>query len=174
MKQLSSILLAFLILATAGSAGAGHYFIKDVKEIRKYAQRLARMKIGTTKDLLLRAATRRARWRLSRKTGISMKKLKNWFRMAEFLQISGVGPKMVRLIRDAGVKTLAAFKRAEAKKLARRIAKGPKRGLLPGAPLPMAGQISYWQELARKSAVQFKGGRNKYRRSGKKGRPARR
>jgi predicted flap endonuclease-1-like 5' DNA nuclease len=74
---------------------------------KKSAQQLAEVGVRTVPQLLEQAHTLRGRQELSRMTGISTARLEAWVRFGDLMRLHGVSPEHARLLRDAGVKSVA-------------------------------------------------------------------
>lgn len=77
----------------------------------KRATKLRKAGVRTSKGLIERASTRRARTELSKATGLGPSDLQVWVHHADLLRIPGVGAEYAQLLVAAGVDTLRDLRR---------------------------------------------------------------
>lgn len=100
----------------------------------KYAEKLAKAGIKTTRGLLEKAATKKGRTEVSKESGIGETLILEWVNLADLFRIKGVGEELSDLLEETGVDTVVELAKRkpdnlykalkdvnEAKKLARRI-----------------------------------------------------
>jgi hypothetical protein len=118
--MLRSILLtvAFL-LGTASLASGSTYAIDNVPGLisKDEAEALKAAGVTTTQALLDKGATAKARKELAASAKLDEKKLRQFVDAADLLRVSGIGPKMVRLLGHVKVITITDLKKQNAAKL---------------------------------------------------------
>ena len=146
------LIIAVVVLAAA-PALAGHYFIADVPDIvpETHHKALAAAGIQTTADLYDHTATLKDRRAFAARTGIPEHDLAEWAKFIDLLQISGVGPKMVRLLNAADIGTLKALQAADAATLSQKM-KEANRGNRFSELVPDADVVTGWIAQAKKIA----------------------
>ena len=84
-----------------------HKLVKEIEGIGEvYADKLAKVGIKTTLDLLRAGRTRRGREKLAEDTSISVKLILEWVNLADLFRISGVEEEYSDLLEEAGVDTV--------------------------------------------------------------------
>jgi predicted flap endonuclease-1-like 5' DNA nuclease len=136
--------LAVLLLA-AGAARASNYALEEIPQAIRAADaaKLKAIGIPTTFALLEKAAEPRQRKAIARDTKIAEKTIEAWTQMADLLRVRGIGPDVARLLRAAGVLTVAQLKVADAAKLADEIARVNGKLHLSENP-PSVEHLSAW------------------------------
>jgi predicted flap endonuclease-1-like 5' DNA nuclease len=116
----SALLTMAFLLGTAAPALASTYSIENVHGVipADDANALKAAGVTTTQVLLEKAATPKERKELAAATKLDEKKLKQYVDAADLLRVSGIGPKMVRLLSKVKVTTTADLKKQSGKKLA--------------------------------------------------------
>ncbi|MBN1947822.1 MAG: DUF4332 domain-containing protein [Bradymonadales bacterium] len=106
--MLRGLVLSLALALLAPMAFASHYRLAYLEFIdASVVQALEAVGIQTTEDLLARAATAEDRRRLSEETGVSELEILVLVRLAELLQVEGIGPRTAQLLRAAGVVSVA-------------------------------------------------------------------
>lgn len=83
------------------------YSIGDIEGIgEKYADKLEKVAIKTTLDLLLKAVTPGDRKKLAQSTGISSKHILRWANLTDLMRIKGTGEEYSDLLEQVGVDTV--------------------------------------------------------------------
>ena len=87
------------------------YKIIDVEGIgASYAEKLEKIGIKTTDDLLKEGATAKGRDGIADKTGISGKLILTWVNHADLFRIKGIAGQFAELLEAAGVDTVKEFR----------------------------------------------------------------
>lgn len=138
-------------LGVSTTASAGHYLIADVPDVIAAQHHAALQKAGftDTKQLYEAIAARKSRRAVAKRSGIGLATLTGWAHFLDLMQVNGIGPKMVRLLSAAGVKTLRAFRKSNAAALHARM-KAVNAGGKYSEIVPSAGVIAGWLQLANK------------------------
>ncbi len=83
------------------------YKIDEIEGIGTvYAEKLQAAGVGTTEQLLKKAATKKGRQALAEETGISEKLILKWANHADLFRIKGVAGQFAELLEAAGVDTV--------------------------------------------------------------------
>jgi predicted flap endonuclease-1-like 5' DNA nuclease len=83
----------------------------DIEGIgEKYAKKLSKVGIRSTRSLLNVAAHRQGRRDLAVETGISQRLLLEWVNLADLMRIKGIGEEYSDLLEEAGVDTIKELK----------------------------------------------------------------
>lgn len=138
-------------LLLASVSHASHYLIVDVPDVipaSKHAA-LAKQGITSSEQLYERVVTRTARASLAKAAGLDAAELASWARFLDLMQLSGIGPKMVRLLNAAGIDSLAAFKKAEPAALYQRF-REVNVGARYSEVIPNADILRGWIDAAQK------------------------
>lgn len=143
------VALAIGLTIGAGPAMAGHYLIADVPDVIGKAHHATLKGVGLTdtKQLYERSAARKQRRALAAASGINLNQLTAWARFLDLMQISGIGPKMVRLLNAAGVPNLKAFKRSNAAAVHAAM-RAANRGGRYSEVVPSVGVLQGWIKRA--------------------------
>ena len=72
----------------------------------KYAAKLAKVGIKTTRSLLEKAATKKGRTEVSAKSGIGETLILEWVNLADLFRINGIGEEFSDLLEETGVDTV--------------------------------------------------------------------
>jgi len=131
-----ALLPVLVVLVIPMSASASHYDIPSSGIVDEaVAGRLAAQGINSTKDLWAKTLTRNDRARLAKKVKVAASEVLRWHDFCDLLRLSGVGPKVARVMTVAGVNNLKALARQNPDDLAARVAavrdKVPELGKLP-------------------------------------------
>jgi predicted flap endonuclease-1-like 5' DNA nuclease len=115
----------------------------------KYAEKLTKAGIKTTRSLLEKAATKKGRTEVAKLSGIGETLILEWVNLADLFRISGIGEEFSDLLEETGVDTVVELAKRkpenlykalcdvnEAKKLSRRT--------------PSLKQVEGWVEQAKK------------------------
>ncbi len=73
---------------------------------RIYGYRLRKTGIGSINDLLNASSTRKDRYQLAKKVGVSHSKLLRWVNRADFFRINGIGKQYSSLLEESGVNSV--------------------------------------------------------------------
>ncbi len=109
----------------------------------KQATRLRKAGVRTSKALIERASSQRARNELSKATGLSSRDLTTWVHHADLLRVGGVGSEYAELLVAAGVDTLRDLRRRNPTALVAKIIglNGANRVV---NRLPTEGMVEAW------------------------------
>ncbi|MCA9673216.1 MAG: DUF4332 domain-containing protein [Myxococcales bacterium] len=140
-----------LLLAAPTPATASPYPLDQVLP-QTAATRLGKMGIKTTSDLLKRGAKHKNRRKLAKKTGIELRKLEGWVRMADVMRIKGVGPEMTRLLAAAGVKSVSKLRRERPGSLHKRLMAANAKHKISGNP-PSKAYVADWIKKAKRLRI---------------------
>jgi predicted flap endonuclease-1-like 5' DNA nuclease len=72
----------------------------------KYATKLAKVGIKTTRSLLEKAATKKGRTEVAKESGIGETLILEWVNLADLFRISGIGEEFSDLLEETGVDTV--------------------------------------------------------------------
>lgn len=107
-RRAFSIVIGIVVLALACTAYASNYYLTDLGRFdTAQVVKFRDAGVQTTEQVLEASLTPKARTALSKKVGLSEADVKSFALDCELMQINGVGPKAVKLIRAAGVKNVA-------------------------------------------------------------------
>ena len=149
----STLLAVTLVLGTASLALASEYPIDGIPELIPLADATALKVAGvaTTQGLLDKGATAKARQELAKAARLEEKKLREYIDAADLMRVKGIGPKMVRLLGQVKVSTLAALKKQNAAKLAAAVEKAkPNLEADLKEKLPDKATFKGWIDQAKK------------------------
>lgn len=150
---LSTLSLALLLL-TAAPSQASDYPLFNILD-RASADKLERLKIFTTSDLLGRSGTPLDRKKLAKRSGISRGKITHWARLCDLLRIKGVGLKMARLLTKVEVRTVRELRKEQPLALHKRVLAANKQKEVTKTP-PTAEQLFNWITQAKKLKLIFR------------------
>ncbi len=98
------------------------YRIEQIEGIgEQYARKLEALGVGTTEELLSRAATPAGRRSLAQESGISEKLILKWANHADLFRIKGVAGQFAELLEAAGVDTVKELRHRVAANLYARL-----------------------------------------------------
>jgi predicted flap endonuclease-1-like 5' DNA nuclease len=134
-----------VIVALAAPALASNYALEEIPQAipAADAQKLKAQGIGTTFQLLEKAAEPKPRRELARAVHVPERTLDTWVQMADILRIKGVGPDVTRLLAACGVRTVAQLKSQDASKLSDEILKVNSKQHLSENP-PSMEHLQAW------------------------------
>ena len=156
-KTVLRTVVMIALALVASSASASHYRLAGSGLFSK-AEVAAFTKIGvtSTKALLERGLSTRARAELARKTSLSKARISTLVQQCDLLRISGVGPTIVRLFQDAGYPTTWKLSRANPGGLRQKMAASNARlKLVP--EVPDVGLLARWLNAAKRLPRVLKG-----------------
>lgn len=114
----------------------------------KYAEKLSKAGITNTKQLLDKAATRKARKELATTTGVDETLILKWANMSDLMRIKGVGEEFSELLEVAGVDTVKELAKRRPDNLRQAmIDANTKRKLV--RQLPSLAQLESWVKQAK-------------------------
>ena len=114
-----------------------------------YAEKLSKIKVSTTEDLLKHCATSGGRKKAAEETGVSETLLLKWSNLADLMRVSGIGPQFSELLEAAGVDTIKELRTRKAENLATKMAEVNAAKKL-AKTAPTASVIQGWIEAAKK------------------------
>jgi predicted flap endonuclease-1-like 5' DNA nuclease len=124
--------------------------IIDVEGIgTKYTEKLVKVGISTTDDLLKTGATPKGRKDLAEKTGIGDALILKWVNHVDLYRIKGVGSEYSELLEAAGVDTIPELAQRKAANLMQKIIEVNRVKKLV-RKLPAESQVADWIEQAKK------------------------
>ena len=82
-----------------------------------FAEKLGKVGVTTTDNLLEAGATRTGRKKLAESSGIDESKILNWVNKADLFRIKGIGTQFSELLEAAGVDTVKELKNRNAENL---------------------------------------------------------
>jgi len=126
-----------------------NYKVEKIEGVgAKYAAKLQKVGIASTKQLLDRAATRKGRKVLAEASGIEEKLILKWANMCDLLRIKGIGEEFSELLEVAGVDTVKELSKRRADNLHKAMVEANGRRKLV-RQLPGVGQIENWVSQAK-------------------------
>ncbi len=125
------------------------YKIEKIEGIGpKYAEKLHKLGIKTTKQLLDHAAAKKGRKELAEKSGLDEAQILKWANMCDLMRIKGVGEEYSELLEAAGVDTVKELAKRKPDNLHKAMvdanAKKKMVRQLPGLPM-----VEKWVEQAK-------------------------
>lgn len=125
------------------------YKIEDIEGIGPaYKEKLAKVGIGTTQQLLEQCGGKTGRKKVSEATEISAKLLLTWANMADMMRINGVGPQFAELLEAAGVDTIKELRTRNVANLTAKMAEVQEAKRICKAA-PAESQVAKWIEAAK-------------------------
>jgi len=149
---LGAALACFGIAATLpATAEASHYSLADIPTLVESdkAERLKQAGVGTTDELLQRAAKPKDRAALAKASGLTTAALLDLARRCDLLRLKGVGPEMVLLLEAAGVRTAADLAKRSSTDLTAAAASANQTRKISNK-LPTEAQFQHWIAEAKK------------------------
>ena len=112
------------------------YKVVDIEGIGPtYAEKLGKIEIYTTSDLLKRGATKKGRAEIAEKTGIPESLILTWVNHSDLFRIKGIAGQFSELLEAAGVDTVKEFATRNAENLHEKlVATNEKFGLSGKVP----------------------------------------
>jgi predicted flap endonuclease-1-like 5' DNA nuclease len=114
----------------------------------KYAAKLDKVGIKSTKQLLERAATRKGRKDLAVESGIDETLILKWANMSDLMRIKGVGEEFSELLEVAGVDTVKELAKRRADNLRQAMVDANEKRKLV-RQLPGVSQVEDWVNQAK-------------------------
>jgi predicted flap endonuclease-1-like 5' DNA nuclease len=144
-------LIALSLLLVGRAAQASHYAVADVPRLitATEAEKLQKVGINTTEQLLEKAAKAKDRKALAKSSGLASPALLGLARRCDLLRLRGVGSEMVLLLEASGVKTTAELATKDVAGLAAAMATANQAKKISDKP-PAEPQLQYWIEEAKK------------------------
>jgi predicted flap endonuclease-1-like 5' DNA nuclease len=145
------IALTLLVMLFGGTARASHYALADVPRLVTSGQveKLKKVNVNTTEELLAKAAKGKDRKALSKASGLSAADLLALVKRCDLLRIKGVGSEMVLLLEAAGVKSTADLAKQDPAKLMTAADAANKAAKITEKP-PTEPQLADWIDQAKK------------------------
>ena len=98
------------------------YRIDEIEGIGPaFQQKLERVEIKTTEDLLDKCCNEPGRKQVSVQTGLSESQLLKWANLADLMRISGIGTQYAELLESAGVDTVSELRNRNPENLAAKL-----------------------------------------------------
>ena len=144
------LVVVIALLLGASSVSASHYRLAGSGLLSKL-EIAAFKKIGvtSTKALLDRGLSAKARAALARETSVSKARISVLIQQCDLLRISGVGPTLVRLFQDAGYTNTTKLSRAKPGTLRQKMVSSNARlRLVP--EVPGVGLLTRWLAAAKR------------------------
>lgn len=144
-----SIIIIVIFLFCGGEGYASNYDLTSIDLIGEEGIKvLANMKIYTTDDLWKATLKASQRIKIAKALGISLNKLKEIHNFCDLLRIQGIGPKVVKVLTLAGIKTTLALSKQNPKQLTTKIIEVNKQHEILGK-LPDEALVQEWIEKAK-------------------------
>lgn len=141
---------ALAVLAFGGTARASHYDLSAIDLVGEpYLQRLQELGIETTEDLLKATSTRAKVSKLAKKLGVKVEVVQEWADFCDVLQVQGIGPKVVRVLRHLHIRRLRDLAGWDPKLLTKRIAEVNEKVEILGK-LPDEATVAHWISEAKR------------------------
>lgn len=112
------------------------------------ARKLRKAGVKTTEGLLRRAGTKAGRTELAEVTGFDPDQLLAWVHCADLMRIRGIGSEYADLLAKAGVETIRALRRRNAKSLTVRMVEVNDSARLVRR-LPTEAMVATWIESSK-------------------------
>lgn len=113
-----------------------------------YAEKLSKIAVATTEDLLKHCATAAGRKKAAEQSGVSETLLLKWSNLADLMRVSGIGPQFSELLEASGVDTIKELRTRKAENLAAKMAEvNTARKLAKTAPT--ATVVQGWIDAAK-------------------------
>lgn len=144
-------LILFLLLCAPGAARASHYPLADLGLFSESElTALAAQQIQTSAELLARVAGPRERAALVKalKAKVKAARVKEWSDFCDLLQVPGIGPTMVKLLRATGVPNTAELMRRKPAELAAQLGAVNEKAHIAGKT-PSEEHLVNWIAAAR-------------------------
>lgn len=144
------VILVAVVLLVPFCVEASHYDLGSIELVdAEIIKKLATINVLTTEDLYKATRTRSQITRLSRKLQVPASTLREWHDFCDLLRISGIGPKVARVLTLSGVKTVRQLAAQKPETLTETIkSTNAQVGLL--GKLPDEDTVRNWIEQARK------------------------
>jgi predicted RecB family nuclease len=131
---------------------AGITTIDGIKE--PYTERLRRLGIRTTDDLLTYGATRRGRRELAAVVGLGDRRVTEWVKRADLLRVPGISTRYSNLLEAVGITTVRDLRRRDPAKLHAALLEVNRRRRRPVvARPPTEAEVRAWVEGASRLAL---------------------
>jgi len=130
-------------------AAASHYDLASIDLVTEAEMtRLGKLGIRTTEDLYNATRSNKRLVRFARKMKVQQRQARDWRDFCDMLHIRGAGPKVVRILRYAGVRKLAQLAVRNPEKLSERIRSENKKRAVLGK-LPAVELVGNWIDQAK-------------------------
>lgn len=125
------------------------YSIADMRAVGPfYASKLRSAGIRSSRKLLERATTPKARRQLAEESGIPVEQILNWANLADLMRVPGIAADYSELLAAAGVDTVKELKRRNVANLVARMTAVNERKKLVEL-LPSEKRVARWIEHAK-------------------------
>lgn len=154
LRVLTALVVALVLSVSAlPRSEASHYYLTDVGWFSTDQMIMLRDSgIQTTEHLLNATVTAEGRQKIASQLSIEEPKVLDMARECELLQISGVGPKVVKLLKAAGVTSLDDLGKQNAAKLLKKVEEINKKDKITEKD-PSVEMVSYWIDQAKAAKV---------------------
>lgn len=131
-----------------------HYYLTDVDSFEKEKIiLLTKNKIQTTEHFLQASITAEQRRELAQYLNVSEQELTDFALSCELMQIQGIGPRAVRLLKSTGIKNIEQLSKSDVNKLFHDIIDTNKKEKITDKQ-PTIDLVQYWIDQSKK--VPFK------------------
>jgi len=148
MKACLSVGALATVVLLAASVQASSYPLSEILD-KASAEKLAKVSIKTSDELLTQGATARQRQALVRKAKVGLNLLTSWVKMCDLLRIKGVGPEMVQLLAAARITTVKQLRAQKPAVLMKKLTAANKKKKITENP-PTEEQLGAWIDQAKK------------------------
>ncbi len=150
------ILVVCVMVAASATATASNYYLTDLGRFdTAQVVKFRDAGVQTTEQVLESSLTEKARKLLSAKVGLTEAQVLALAQDCELMQINGVGPKAVTLLRAGGVKSVADLAGRKAADLLPLLAAANKREGFTDTD-PSLDLVQYWIEEAKRVPYHLK------------------
>ncbi|CAN5809409.1 hypothetical protein BH23CHL8_BH23CHL8_32060 [soil metagenome] len=127
------------------------YRIDEIEGIGPaFREKLGKVGVENTRDLLEHAGSKRGRQKLAEATGIDEKRILAWVNLADLMRLNGVGSQFAELLEAAGVDSVKELRHRNAANLAKAMAETNAEKKLTRA-VPSESQIGKWIDSAKET-----------------------
>lgn len=148
MNRLCLPFLALMILLPL-RAMASHYDLASIDLVTEAEMgRLQKLGIRTTEELYNATRSNKRLVRFARKMKVQQGQARDWRDFCDVLHVRGAGPKVVRILRYAGVRKLSQLASRNPERLAERIRSENKKRAVLGK-LPPVELVGDWIDQAK-------------------------
>jgi predicted flap endonuclease-1-like 5' DNA nuclease len=154
MCKMIHILAVCTVLFWQGSASASTYPLENILP-KDPAEKLAKIGIKTSEELLEKGALPALRKKIAKDTGLDQKQITEWVHMCDLLRIKGVGPVMTKLLAAVKVTSVAELKKRKANALYEAVMKANEKVKVTENP-PSEKHLEHWIEQAKALKIMVK------------------
>lgn len=143
------VLVVLCALCVGASARASNYDLLTAGLVpERVVKQLKRLGIETTEQLYQATSTPHKLRKLARKLGVSRRRMREYKELCDLLRVVGIGPKVARVLRLVGVRSVRDLARSDVKVLTRRISEANKKAGVLGK-LPDETIVGSWVDRAK-------------------------